>query len=211
MTLLEPSIEHGASDDDEVPVSERGPPSVEVVVSFGFWLFLLSDIVIFAALFAAYAVLFNRTAGGLAGPQLFDRGRVFIETGALLASSFTCGLCSLSTERRSAGMTYLWAAVTLALGAVFIGLELTEFAGMIAKGAAPTRSAFLSAFFTLVGTHGLHVSIGLVWLVVMMAQVATLGFRPMVLRRLRCFSLFWHALDIVWIGVFTIVYLGAFS
>jgi cytochrome o ubiquinol oxidase subunit 3 len=191
------------------PFSERGPASVRVVVGFGFWVFLLSDIVMFSAFFAAYAVLSGATAGGPGGVQLFDRGRVLLETGCLLVSSFTCGLCSLAFERRDRAWTYLWAAATFALGAAFLTIEVTEFAGMVARGAGPTHSAFLSAFFALVGTHGIHVTLGLAWLVVMMAQVATLGFRPMVVRRLLCFSLFWHALDIVWIGVFTIVYLGA--
>jgi cytochrome o ubiquinol oxidase subunit 3 len=192
-----------------VPFSERGPATVENVASFGFWLFLLSDIVVFAALFAAYAVLADSTAGGPDGLKLFDRGYVLLETGCLLFSSFTCGLLALAIERRSAAETYLWAAVTFALGAAFLGLEVMEFLRMIGEGAAPTRSAFLSAFFTLVGTHGLHVTLGLAWLVAMMAQVATLGFIPIVVRRLACFVLFWHALDIVWVGVFTIVYLGA--
>jgi cytochrome o ubiquinol oxidase subunit 3 len=192
-----------------IPLSERGPAPVEIVVGFGFWLFLLSDIVIFSALFATYAVLAGRTAGGPDGLQLFNRGHVLIETFCLLFSSFACGLCSLAIGRRSTAATYLWAAVTFVLGAAFIGLELSEFLRMGAEGAGPTRSAFLSAFFTLVGTHGLHVTLGLCWLAVMMAQVATLGFRPVVVRRLLCFTLFWHALDIVWIGVFTIVYLGA--
>ena len=196
-------------DENETPISERGPAPIQVVVAFGFWLFLLSDVVMFSALFAAYAVLSGQTAGGPTGPQLFDRMNVLMETGCLLASSFTCGLCTLSFEARNRTATYLWAAVTFALGAAFLAFELTEFTRMIAHDAGPTRSAFLSAFFTLVGTHGLHVTFGLGWLVTMMAQVATLGFHPMVLRRLRCFSLFWHALDIVWIGVFTIVYLGA--
>jgi cytochrome o ubiquinol oxidase subunit 3 len=193
----------------EVPISERGPARIDVVVGFGFWLFLLSDVVMFSALFAAYAVLADRTAGGPDGLKLFDRGFVLLETACLLFSSFTCGLCALAIERRHAPTTYLWGAVTFALGAAFIGLEISEFIRMYGEGAAPTRSAFLSAFFTLVGTHGLHVTLGLGWLAVMMAQVATLGFRPVVVRRLRCYTLFWHALDIVWIGVFTIVYLGA--
>jgi cytochrome o ubiquinol oxidase subunit 3 len=203
-TLTRPVESH-----NKVPISERGPASVEVVVGFGFWLFLLSDIVVFSALFAAYAVLADRTAGGPSGPQLFDRTHVLIETGCLLFSSFTCGLLALSIERRSAGSTYLWAVVTFVFGAGFLGLEISEFMRMVAEGAGPTRSAFLSAFFTLVGTHGVHVTLGLCWLTVMMAQVATLGFRPVVVRRLLCFTLFWHALDIVWIGIFTIVYLGA--
>ena len=119
------------------------------------------------------------------------------------------GTYHLAAQSYGAPATYLWAAVTFVLGGAFLGLELSEFIRMIGEGASPTRSAFLSAFFTLVGTHGLHVTLGLGWLVAMMAQVATLGFRPIVVRRLLCFTLFWHALDIVWIGVFTIVYLGA--
>jgi cytochrome o ubiquinol oxidase subunit III len=193
----------------EIPLSERGPAPRNVVVSFGFWLFLLSDIVIFAAIFAAFAVLSHETAGGPSGDDLFDRNRVLLETAILLASSFTCGLMSLAVEQRRLILAAGWGAATFLLGATFVGMELSEFHGMIMNGAGPDRSAFLSAFFTLVGTHGLHVSAGLFWLLVMFAQVLTLGFRPMVLRRLRCFSLFWHALDIVWIGVFTIVYLGA--
>jgi cytochrome o ubiquinol oxidase subunit III len=192
-----------------VPYSERGPASIESVASFGFWLFLLSDVVMFSGLFAAYAVLANHTAGGPDGEKLFDRSYVLLETMCLLASSFTCGLMALAIERRSPLPTYLWAAVTFALGAAFLGLELSEFLRMIGEGASPTRSAFLSAFFTLVGMHGLHVTLGLTWLVAMMAQVVTLGFLPIVVRRLLCFVLFWHALDIVWVGVFTIVYLGA--
>jgi cytochrome o ubiquinol oxidase subunit III len=193
----------------EIPISERGPAPTRVVVSFGFWLFLLSDIVIFSALFAAYAVLSQRTAGGPSGAQIFDLRHVLTETLCLLVSSFTCGLCVLAMERRSRAMIYVWGAVTFILGATFIGLELSEFTDMFSRGINPTRSAFLSAFFTLVGTHGMHVTVGLCWLAIMMAQIATLGLHPKVVRRLVCFSLFWHALDLVWIGVFTIVYLGA--
>jgi cytochrome o ubiquinol oxidase subunit III len=193
---------------EEIPISERGPAPTRVVVSFGFWLFLLSDIVIFSALFAAYAVLSARTAGGPSGAQIFDLKHVFMETCCLLVSSFTCGLCVLAMERRSSTMIYVWGAVTFILGAAFIGLELSEFIDMFSRGITPARSAFLSAFFTLVGTHGIHVTAGLCWLAVMMAQIATLGLKPKIVGRLVCFSLFWHALDLVWIGVFTIVYLG---
>jgi cytochrome o ubiquinol oxidase subunit 3 len=180
-----------------------------VVTGFGFWLFLLSDIVIFAALFAAYAVLSGQTAGGPSGADLFDRKHVFVETLCLLASSVTCGFGSLAVQRARAASVYFWMALTFLLGAVFLTLEVNEFRDLLARGAGPSHSAFLSAFYTLVGTHGLHVSIGLCWLVVMLLQMATLGFRPMVVRRFFCFGLFWHALDIVWVGVFTIVYLGA--
>jgi cytochrome o ubiquinol oxidase subunit III len=197
---------HGVSD---VPLSLRGPAPVRVVAGFGFWLFLLSDIIVFAALFAAYAVLSNATAGGPSGPQLFDKQRVFLETMCLLASSVTCGFGSLAIQRTDARGTYLWMAITFLLGVCFLTIEGKEFASMVAAGAGPSHSAFLSAFFALVGTHGLHVTVGLIWLAVMLLQLATLRFRPMVGHRFFCFGLFWHALDIVWIGVFTIVYLGA--
>ena len=194
---------------DALPLTERGPASPRVVASFGFWLFLLSDIIIFAALFAAYAVLSKHTDGGPNGTQLFDTRHVLIETACLLASSFTCGVMMIVLDRRSLLGTYCWAILTALLGGTFLWLEVSEFSDLVHRGAGPTRSAFLSSFFTLVGTHGLHVTLGIVWLLVMMIQVFTLGFRPMVLTRMLCFSLFWHALDIVWIGVFTIVYLGA--
>ncbi len=186
---------------------EAGPASKRIVTGYGFWIFLLSDIVMFSALFATYAVLVNATAGGPNGAELFNQTSVAIETACLLLSSYTCGLMSLAINSQNRIGTYLGAAATFVLGAAFLALELHEFAGMIAKGATPERSAFLSAFFTLVGCHGLHVTVGLLWLTVMMAQVATKGFRATVQRRLLCFSLFWHALDIIWVGLFTIVYL----
>jgi len=189
------------------PASEAGPAPKRVVVGFGFWVFLLSDIVMFSALFAAYAVLVHATAGGPAGPQLFNQVSVAIQTACLLASSYTCGLMSLSVNSRRRTATYGFALVTFVLGAAFLALEIREFAGMIARGATPQTSAFLSAFFTLVGCHGLHVTAGLIWLAVMMAQVAIKGFRPTVDRRLLCFALFWHALDIIWVWLFTVVYL----
>ena len=192
-----------------VPLSQRGPAPTRVVAGFGFWPFLLSDIVIFAALFAAYAVLSGETAGGPSGADLFDHKHVFIETLCLLASSVTCGFGNLAVQRADGPSVYFWMALTFLLGGTFLALELGEFRDLLARGAGPSHSAFLSAFFTLVGTHGLHVTIGLCWLIVMLLQVATLGFRPMVARRFFCFGLFWHALDIVWVGVFTIVYLGA--
>jgi len=192
-----------------VPLSLRGPAPVRVVAGFGFWLFLLSDIIIFAALFAAYAVLSGSTAGGPSAAELFDKRHVFLETLCLLASSVTCGFGTLAVYRSDARALLLWMGMTFLLGVCFLTMEGREFASMVAAGAGPSHSAFLSAFFTLVGTHGLHVSLGLLWLIVMLLQVTTLGFRPMVARRFFCFGLFWHALDIVWIGVFTIVYLGA--
>ena len=178
-----------------------------IVVGYGFWIFLLSDIVMFAALFAAYAVLVGATAGGASGAELFSQRSVAIETACLLASSYTCGLMWLAVGSRNRAGFYLGAIITFALGAAFLALEMREFADMIARGATPQTSAFLSAFFTLVGCHGLHVTVGLVWLVVMMFQVAVKGLRPAVERRMLCFSLFWHALDIIWISLFTVVYL----
>ena len=203
------AAEHALASSAEIPLSQQGPASTRVVAGFGFWLFLLSDILIFAALFAAYSVLSGETAGGPSGADLFDRRHVFIETLCLLASSVTCGFGTLAVQRAAASSVYFWMVLTFLLGAAFVGLELGEFRDLLARGAGPSHSAFLSAFFALVGTHGLHVTIGLCWMIVMLLQVATLGFRPMVARRFFCFGLFWHALDIVWVGVFTIVYLGA--
>ena len=187
--------------------SEAGPAPKRIVVAYGFWIFLLSDIVMFSALFAAYAVLVHATAGGPTGAQLFNQVSVAIETACLLASSYTCGLMSLAVNSRRRVGTYFFALLTFVLGAAFLTLEIREFADMIARGATPQRSAFLSAFFTLVGCHGLHVTAGLIWLAVMMAQVAVRGFRASVERRLLCFALFWHALDIIWVWLFTVVYL----
>jgi cytochrome o ubiquinol oxidase subunit III len=187
--------------------SVAGPAPKRIVVAFGFWIFLLSDIVMFSALFAAYAVLRHATAGGPSGAGLFNQANVAIETACLLVSSYTCGLMTLSVNARRRPAIYFFAFVTFVLGAAFLALEVREFADMIARGAAPQRSAFLSAFFTLVGCHGLHVTAGLVWLAVMMAQVAVKGIRATVERRLLCFALFWHALDIIWVWLFTVVYL----
>jgi cytochrome o ubiquinol oxidase subunit III len=189
------------------PASEVGPASKRIVVAFGFWVFLLSDIVMFSALFAAYAVLVRATAGGPTGAQLFDQVNVAVQTACLLVSSYTCGMMSLAISARQRLNTYTFALITFVLGGAFLYLEVHEFTSMLARGAGPQRSAFLSAFFTLVGCHGLHVTAGLIWLTVMMAQVAFKGFRPSVDRRLLCFALFWHALDIIWVSLFTAVYL----
>jgi cytochrome o ubiquinol oxidase subunit 3 len=178
-----------------------------IKVGYGFWLFLLSDIVMFACFFAGYAVLSRATAGGPDGRQLFHLDTVAIETACLLVSSFTCGLASIAAGRRNALGFYAAMAATLALGALFLSLEAAEFLSMTARDAGPTRSAFLSAFFALVGCHGVHVGAGLLWLMTMMAQVYAKGFREDILRRLLCFTLFWHALDIIWVALFTVVYL----
>jgi cytochrome o ubiquinol oxidase subunit III len=184
-----------------------GPASKRIVVAYGFWIFIISDMVMFSALFAAYAVLSGNTAGGPTGAELFNLRNVFIETMCLLFSSYTCGLGILSAERGQPMLFLVFATFTFALGAAFLIIEATEFAGMVAKGAGPSRSAFLSSFFTLVGTHGVHVASGLVALIYLVAQMLVNGLRAAVLRRLLCWSLFWHALDIVWVGVFTLVYL----
>jgi len=184
-----------------------GPAPKRVIVGYGFWIFLLSDIVMFSAFFAAYAVLAHATAGGPTGKQLFDLHRVAIETGCLLVSSFTCGLGYVAATRRRQIETQFWMLVTGLFGLAFVMLEVLEFYEMIQEGAGPGRSAFLSAFFALVGCHGLHVTVGGLWLGTMMAQIWFKGFRPQIMRRLLCFNLFWHALDIIWVALFTIVYL----
>lgn len=184
-----------------------GPAPKRIVVAYGFWIFILSDIIMFAALFATYAVLSGNTAGGPTGRELFNLRNVFVETMCLLFSSYTCGLGALSAERRQTRRFLIFTALTFGLGGAFLAIEFSEFAGMVSMGAVPSRSAFLSAYFTLVGTHGAHVTAGLIWLVYLVAQVIAKGLQPTVLRRLLCFSLFWHALDIVWIGVLTLVYL----
>jgi len=184
-----------------------GLPSKRIIVGYGFWIFLLSDIVMFSAFFATYAVLVGETAGGPNGQALFNLSNVGIETACLLLSSFTCGIASIGALTHRNSWFYGAMSVTFLFGAAFLALELHEFVGMVAQGAGPTRSAFLSAFFTLVGCHGLHVTLGLLWLLTMMAQVFAKGYRADILRRVLCFSLFWHALDIIWVGLFTVVYL----
>ena len=177
------------------------------IAQLGFWIYLMSDCLLFAGLFATYSVLHGRTAGGPAPQGLFDLPYVLTETVFLLVSSFTCGLATLAMGRRSRAATLGWLAVTFALGLAFVGMEAHEFAHMVAENAGPGRSAFLSSFFTLVATHGLHVTCGLVWMAIMMVMVAKKGFTPSTESRLSCLSLFWHFLDIIWVGVFSLVYL----
>ena len=192
---------------EDTGLGRRGPESKSIVVPYGFWLFVLSDMVLFSALFATYASLVHATDGGPTTNELFDRGLVAVETMALLISSFVCGLAMIAAKRRNMVWTQGWLVLTAVLGLVFLSIEIYEFASMVAEGAPPQRSAFLSAFFTLVGTHGLHVTCGLLWLGTMMAQIWAKGFQPHIMRRLLCFSVFWHALDIIWVAIFTIVYL----
>jgi cytochrome o ubiquinol oxidase subunit III len=181
--------------------------SKRIIVGYGFWIFLLSDIIMFSAFFATYAVLVGATAGGPSGRDLFNLHNVAIETACLLLSSFTCGIASIGARAHLGSWFYGAMAATFILGAAFLTLEVREFASMVARGAGPTRSAFLSAFFTLVGCHGLHVTAGLLWLLTMMAQVFAKGYRADILRRILCFGLFWHTLDIIWVALFTVVYL----
>ncbi|MDR6145189.1 MULTISPECIES: cytochrome (ubi)quinol oxidase subunit III [unclassified Sphingomonas] len=184
-----------------------GPAPKRIVVSYGFWIFLLSDFILFACFFAAYAVLVDATAGGPSGKDLFELKLVEAETVLLLLSSFACGLAGVGTMARNMRWFQIAMAVTALLGAAFLALEAYEFLHLIGEGAGPGRSAFLSAFFALVGCHGLHVTLGLLWLTTMMAQAWAKGFREDILRRILCFSLFWHALDIIWVALFTMVYL----
>jgi cytochrome o ubiquinol oxidase subunit 3 len=198
-------LTHGGSED--TGLGNRGPASKSIVVPYGFWLFVLSDMVLFSALFATYASLVHATDGGPVTSQLFDRTNVAIETLALLVSSFICGLAMIAAKRKDMLWTQIFLFLTGLFGFVFLVIELTEFAGMVRIGAGPQRSAFLSSFFTLVGCHGAHVTAGLLWIGTMMAQVWAKAFQPHIIRRLLCFSIFWHALDIIWVAIFTIVYL----
>ena len=187
------------------------PESKRIVTAYGFWIFLISDIILFAAFFATYAVLTDATAGGPRGKDLFDVTTVAIETACLLTSSFTCGLAGLAWQAKNRTVFYVAMAATFMLGAAFLAIELHEFAGMVGENAGPTRSAFLSAFFALIGCHGLHVAAGLLFLLTMMAQLYAKGFRDDVGRRMLCFSLFWHTLDIIWVALFSLVYLVGVS
>ena len=175
--------------------------------SLGFWLYLMSDCLIFAVLFAVYAVLGRNYAAGPSGADLFDLQLVAINTALLLFSSITYGFAMIGMQARRKAQVLGWLAVTGLLGLGFLCIEIYEFHHLILEGAGPQRSAFLSSFFTLVGTHGLHVTFGLIWLTVLMVQVARRGLEPANMRRLQCLSLFWHFLDVIWIGVFTFVYL----
>jgi cytochrome o ubiquinol oxidase subunit 3 len=173
----------------------------------GFWIYLMSDCLIFACLFAAYGVLGREYAGGPTAAQVLELPTVAINTALLLLSSITYGFAVLEMQANRRGVMMVWLAVTGLLGAGFIALELNEFAHLISIGAGPQRSAFLSSFFTLVGTHGLHVTSGLIWLVTLMVQVGRKGLTPANKRRLMCLSMFWHFLDLIWVGVFSFVYL----
>ena len=196
-----------ASTIETVHPRDFGHPDTVANQAFGFWIYLMTDLVLFASLFATFAVLSRNYAGGPTGKELFDLRYLFVETMFLLFSSATYGLAVLALQNDRKGLVLIWLLVTFLLGFGFIGMEINEFYHMILDGNGPQRSAFLSAFFTLVGTHGTHVSFGLIWMAVMIGQVDTKGLSTPVRSRLMRLSMFWHFLDIVWIGVFTIVYL----
>lgn len=186
--------------------SEHGHDAGSIKI-FGFWIYLMSDCILFASLFAAYAVLSHGTAGGPSGKDIFELPFVLGETGLLLLSSITYGFAMLAMHKGKNSGVIGWLGLTFLFGLGFIGMELHEFSHLISEGFGPDRSAFLSAFFTLVGTHGIHVTCGLIWIVLTMVQVCKKGLTKRMQTRLSCLSLFWHFLDIVWICVFTVVYL----
>jgi cytochrome o ubiquinol oxidase subunit 3 len=175
--------------------------------AFGFWLYMMSDAIIFGLLFATYAVMLRGTAGGPTGAELFSLPRAFVETMLLLFSSAAFGLATVAARRGDIRGAVVRLMAAWALGAAFLVLEISEFAGMIAVGAGPDRSGFLSAFFVLVGTHGLHVALGLLSLLVIAGQVLTKGLTAPVLSRFLRVGLFWHFLDVIWVGIFSVVYL----
>ena len=191
------------------PAAETGAPEVDVYEekAFGFWLYLMSDAVIFALLFATYVVMAPNHAGGPTGKTLFNLSRTFAETMLLLCSSITFGFATVAVRLGRPPQVLGWPGGTFVLGAGFVALEISEFTGMYEQGAGPQRSGFLSAFFTLVGTHGLHVSNGLIWILILAIQLLAKGLSEPVASRLFRLGLFWHFLDIVWIGIFSIVYL----
>ena len=191
-------------DEAQFHVTEHHPENGTLL---GFWLYLMSDCLVFAALFAVYAVLGRSYAGGPTGAELFDLPLVALNTALLLLSSITYGFAMLESQKKKIRSTLVWLGVTGLLGAGFLGLELYEFSHLIHQGAGPQRSAFRTAFFTLVGTHGLHVTFGIIWLVTLMFQIGRHGLSVENGRRLMCLSMFWHFLDVIWIGVFTFVYL----
>jgi cytochrome o ubiquinol oxidase subunit 3 len=192
---------------NSAPAGENERPDAVSLRVFGFWIYLMSDLILFSAIFATFAVLQHNYAGGPTGKELFHLPYTLGETMFLLISSATCGLAVLALHDEKRRLVLVWLAVTFGLGLGFVSMEVNEFCGLILAGHGPERSGFLSAFFTLVGTHGTHVTFGLIWLAVMMVQVVTKGLTLPVQSRLVRWSMFWHFLDIVWIGIFTLVYL----
>ncbi|KKZ18344.1 MULTISPECIES: cytochrome o ubiquinol oxidase subunit III [Serratia] len=187
--------------------AEHGHHDAGETKVFGFWIYLMSDCILFASLFATYAVLVNGTAGGPTGKDIFDLKFVLVETFLLLFSSITYGMAMIAMNKGKVGGVNTWLFLTFLFGLGFVAMEIYEFHHLIAEGFGPDRSAFLSSFFALVGTHGLHVTSGLIWIIVLMIQVSKFGLTATNKTRLMCLSLFWHFLDVVWICVFTVVYL----
>lgn len=182
-------------------------PDMEEMRTLGFWIYLMTDVILFATLFATYVVLQNNTNGGPVPKDLFQMGGIIVSTCILLTSSYTSGLATLAMNKGNRKALIGWLGVTVLLGAVFIILEVNEFIHLVHEGANMGTSAFLSAFFALVGTHGLHVALGLVWMIAIIIQLAKHGITPVTKRKVNVISLFWHFLDVIWIFVFTIVYL----
>jgi cytochrome o ubiquinol oxidase subunit 3 len=180
-------------------------------VALGFWVYLMTDLIMFAVLFACFAVLRGNTFGGAPAHELFSLKGALLETLILLTSSFTCGIAILNVSANNKKQSLIWFGVTFALGLLFLVLELNEFSHLIADGNSWQRSAFLSSFFALVGTHGLHIAVGLLWILVAMYQIWSRGLTPFINSKLTRLSLFWHFLDIVWIFIFTVVYLISFT
>lgn len=188
-------------------MSEAVAKFVDYKTSVGFWLYLMTDCILFASLFATYVVLKPGVAGGPAAHEIFQLPLVLAETLILLTSSFTCGLALIALRRKDTRQLFLWLTVTYILGVSFLTIELTEFAALIAEGHSWQQSAFLSGFFVLVGTHGLHIFFGLLWLIVLACVTAKRGITPKITRQFGLFGMFWHFLDLVWIFIFTVVYL----
>lgn len=201
------SIALNRADGSPVFLDTEGRHHPENGTLLGFWIYLLSDLMIFGSLFATFGVFAQSYAAGPSGRDLFDLGLIAVNTAVLLLSSITYGFAMIAMLRRNARATIAWLAVTGMLGLAFLGIEIYEFQHLLHLGAGPQRSAFLSAFFALVGTHGLHVLFGVIWLVVLCVQIGKWGLNRTTTRRIACLSLFWHFLDVVWIGVFTFVYL----
>ena len=196
-------VDHNAVSHHQAEANDR--------VMFGFWVYLMTDLLMFSVLFAVYAVLHQNTVGGETGRQLFSLPLALTETLLLLTSSFTCGIAMIAARRGNKNQVLLWFGVTFLLGLAFLGLELKEFSTLISEGNTLQSNAFLSSFFVLLGTHGLHISIGLLWMATTLIYIIKRGLNSSMVRKLTMLSLFWHFLDIVWIFIFTIVYLGAFS
>lgn len=190
-----------------VTAQNQTPQETDSKTLFGFWVYIMTDVVLFASLFATYAVLRNNTFGGPPGNILFNPSFALAETLILLTSSFTAGLAILAAHQNNKKQVLMWFGVTFLLGLAFLAMEMTEFRHLVIDGNSWRRSGFLSAFFTLVGTHGLHITVGLVWMAVLMLQVLKRGLARATVRRLLLLSLFWHFLDIIWIFIFSIVYM----